>query len=936
MKRLTIFILLIASYSLFAANASAQTNADWYMAGANPQRTSWVSTEVTGTNLEWYRTLEAYISPKVQPIYSNGLVYISTSRGLYAFNANNGNVAWRFDTQLPLGHSPTVFNGTIYVGGFDKKLYALNATTGALRWAFTGAQAGYDTNPLVVEGKVILGNRDGYLYAIGAEGSSQPGQQLWRFPTGGQINYSAAYKDGVVYFASDDNYAYAVRTSDGSQVWKSTQLPSDGFHSYWPVIFRNLVIFSSSISYRFGGQPGTVEGFDRFHNMERDGVWPNPSAGNLDLGPPLPDQPWAQGYPLYPATKINNYHESKLWQRVVVALNQNNGNEYFIDTDNDGLPEPLPFTYWGTHSGNRYPPLVGPDNILYSPTIYTRKNTDYWAIPNGRVVGWNPDSPNALKVFSSTESPHDEPISLSMGGNYIYRDYQDSHAHFISINSSGPTGRYWNYSSPNTLTDIAPGYKDMISYPDGGDWYGVYGSPNGIYGFGGDQAALVPANNHVYALRGTTLLAFGNGSSLGRLPTLAINPTTTSLSVPSTAELKSRLETEIQKIVAAGHLRPGYLNHAQFNDLWASSLTNYFENPGETLSTLSLAYPHLSSSLQNQLKTYLDNEFNRYFDPTMKGRVGWADGAARDSTLLPPEIQASLASYPDQISVNRYGWSWNYPQINFYGMWKYAQLYPGNQAKISRIYDLAKSNLEVPASATTDDLIERTWELNGYLTGYKGFLQLQTLAGMAQTDAALRTQVTNEYNHLLQFKVSSFTQDSPWIQIYEPHRRFLNIARNFMYLSPEVGSDLRSQLLTTTRTALTEYDRIAPYWFATRYEAAQDEGIISPLYNVQALFQAKAWILNDTREELYKYLDAPAFPRGDLFYIQNLVALIEAPSDGSPTATPGPSAPPPSQFDFADLWDRLLVFGTNNTLLNLVGTSSLIDIFDFNYLVRNL
>ncbi len=53
---------------------------------------------------------------------------------------------------------------------------------------------------------------------------------------------------------------------------------------------------------------------------------------------------------------------------------------------------------------------------------------------------------------------------------------------------------------------------------------------------------------------------------------------------------------------------------------------------------------------------------------------------------------------------------------------------------------------------------------------------------------------------------------------------------------------------------------------------------MSNLYNYNAMFIAKAFILGESRDELAKYLDVPAFATGDLFYIQNLVTAIEAPS----------------------------------------------------------
>ena len=268
---------------------------DWAMVGANPQRTSWSPEEVSGNlTVSWYRPIEAYISQNVQIIASNGLLYISTSRGLYALNAQNGQIVWRFDTQLPLGNSPTVVGGVVYVGGYDRKLHALNALNGQHLWAFEGAKAGYSTNPVVIDGKVLLGNRDGAFYAIGAHGSQDQGELLWKYQTGGLIDLSAAYKDGVVYFASDDNYAYALRIDNGQLVWKSNKLPGDGYHSYWPVIYKDKVIFSAASGYRANLDPGTRDfvdlannPYEKYISMERDDLfigvdeWPSISGAPL-------------------------------------------------------------------------------------------------------------------------------------------------------------------------------------------------------------------------------------------------------------------------------------------------------------------------------------------------------------------------------------------------------------------------------------------------------------------------------------------------------------------------------------------------------------------------------------------------------------------------------------------------------------------------------
>ena len=201
------------------AAVAAPAGTEWPMSGANPQRTSWAAVEVSGgLSPEWYRIIEPYIPAKAQLIAANGLLYISTAQGLYALDAATGSQRWVYSTELPLGNSPTIANGIAYVGGFDRRVHAIDANTGAKLWAVEVAQAGFDTNPLVISNTIMLGNRDGNFYALNTDGSLK-----WKYTTAGPIHFSAAYQNGVVYFASDDSYAYALNAANGSLVWKSVR-----------------------------------------------------------------------------------------------------------------------------------------------------------------------------------------------------------------------------------------------------------------------------------------------------------------------------------------------------------------------------------------------------------------------------------------------------------------------------------------------------------------------------------------------------------------------------------------------------------------------------------------------------------------------------------------------------------------------------------------
>jgi outer membrane protein assembly factor BamB len=856
----------------------------WPTVAANPQRTSWTSEEVHGNLIvEWYRPIEAYISQNVQLIASDGLIFVSTSAGLYALEAVSGELAWRFDTTLPLGNSPTVSNGVVYVGGYDRKLHALRASDGAYLWSFDKAKAGYSTNPLVVEGKVIAANRDGKIYAIGEHASPSQGLLIWEFEAGGMIDLSPAYNNGVIYFAANDNHAYAVRSSNGSLVWKSDSLPGDGYQSYWPVIFENQVIFSAASGYRTGLNPGTAslsdevgDPYGKIFDIERDSLFYGLPLGAL-IGEQVTDQEWARGKPVLDASRIAQYLEDnpnsdpnyhKPWRRVLVVLNQLNGKEYTFDSDNDGYPEYTPVAMWGTHSGTLYPPLAGPDGILYVNNILQK-----FGIPQGRVMGWKPGTTFFSQIGG--QGAVDEPQALSAGGETIYRVICcDRVGDWFSI-SSNRRGILWDYNLDlgRTLSRQIPGYDVMWYGTDPDDnirLMGNYGTNNGIYHNHGDQNPLIPYNGRLYVHRSNAVIAYGPGTSTTSNPLLEKRPGNDNPKLLTEEELKLQLEVEIQKMVDAGHLRPGYYNSGQMQ---YPQFANYFDNPGETLYTLSIALPHLPTQLQTQARTYLYNHYQNYFVSNMYTTIGWADGAARDSVPLPEDIlEAAAAIGPSTASSPRF--SWAYPPFNFYALWKYALVAPDSALQS---YNLSKNKLHnpVPPQATDEYLILRPFELNAYIGGYIGFLHLQELAGMTGQDSALRMQINNELNRLLHLRAANFSKDTPWGFDNYMLRTF-NISRNFLFLTPELGDYLFLNAQHLVKVALDEYNYTAPYWFVARFNAVVNEGVRQNLYDYPAVFQAKAFILKEPREELVKYLDVPAFARGDLFYIQNLVAAIEA------------------------------------------------------------
>ena len=862
----------------------------WPMAGGNPERTSWTATEVSGRLMPlWYKPFEPYILHRTQIIAEYGNLYIATSKGLYALDSDTGAEKWVYPTELPLGNSPTVKDGIVYVGGFDHKLHAVDARTGDGLWKFS-ASAGFDTNPVVVDDKVFAGNRDGYFYAIYSHGPSA-GQLAWKYQTQGPIHFSAAYKDGVVYFASDDSHAYALNAQSGALVWKSAKLPGAGFHSWWPVVYRNVVIFAGSNNYRTSIGPGPAS---QLTEMELEDVYPNhKSTPKGTLVGPLGSAPgaWVAGTPTIDTSKSNagsvpitEYFEDKPWRRTYFVLNRENGQEATYDFDKDGQPEYAPILWLGTHSGNRYPPIVGSDGVLYQGNNYKSDPT----IAGGHISGWEIGTPY-ISLLNNGWNAVDEPLAYAAGGDLIYWNRCcDRISGAIDITIPEPNAlqrgapldteapqRSWRYFSYN-LPDKIPGYNEMtyVYEPYDSPFGGVFGGRNGSYGFHGDVNPPIPYAGMVFMHRSNAVIAFASGTrQTSKLPTAQIYESDNAGLSPLTDEqLKTQLKIQVEKILAAGHLRPGYMSSGVF-DLGGSrtcgaDLIDYWHNPADTLYTLLRALPYLPVSTQGQVRAYLQNEFSQ-FPPHKYDHIGWRDGAARETFKLPPEVEADLSNYgPEQGVFNFTGWSFN--PFMFYALWKYAEEFGNAQS----IFEASKAKLDDPPS--NDVLLEMPHVHNVFIDGYWGYLELEKLAGYPES-----TNVRNELDRLLALRASQFSIELPELFFpatfsREAYCRSLSIARNFIYLTPELGDYLKTQAYNKVNDAVEDYTRMAPYWFVAFPETAFSEGVLNHYYDVNAIFQAKALILGESRQQLSRYLDVPGFQVGDLFYIDNLISLLEA------------------------------------------------------------
>jgi outer membrane protein assembly factor BamB len=174
-------------------------------------------------------------------IDDRGTLYVGGNNGiLYALDTNTGKVRWTFDGIARSGYRTyAIFSSaaigpdrTISVGGKDGVLYTLRQSRGLLT---SGAEVlwryklgpGVQSSPLLAaDGTVYLGDEGGTLHAVRPPRSGEWATPLWKFATQGTLISSAALgADGTLYTASMDGKAYAFHDT---KTGRSSQGPLAG------------------------------------------------------------------------------------------------------------------------------------------------------------------------------------------------------------------------------------------------------------------------------------------------------------------------------------------------------------------------------------------------------------------------------------------------------------------------------------------------------------------------------------------------------------------------------------------------------------------------------------------------------------------------------------------------------------------------------------
>ncbi|MGB0659640.1 MAG: PQQ-dependent methanol/ethanol family dehydrogenase [Mangrovicoccus sp.] len=136
---------------------------------------------------------------EAQPIVYDGVMYVTGSYSrMFAIDVKTGQELWQYDARLPEGILPccdvinrgaAIYGDNVYFGTLDARLVALDRKTGDVVWRkkMEDYKAGYSFTaaPMIVDGKVIVGNSGGEFGIVGAVSAydAETGDLVWKRPT---------------------------------------------------------------------------------------------------------------------------------------------------------------------------------------------------------------------------------------------------------------------------------------------------------------------------------------------------------------------------------------------------------------------------------------------------------------------------------------------------------------------------------------------------------------------------------------------------------------------------------------------------------------------------------------------------------------------------------------------------------------------------------
>ncbi len=198
----------------------------------------------TGT-MKWQAFLGDFGYVHGTPAVDSGSVYVAVVTGsgtavtMFALDETTGAVRWRHTSPAPSANAfttPAVDGTSVYWYDYSgRMLHATDVADGVDRWTYPMPDKGFQ-GPTVWAGIVYVTDGGGDILAIDAP----TGTEFWRTNVGSAITSAPTLAGGVLYVGDYTGSMYAINPLNGSRIWKAL-LVGKAVDLSSPVVAEGLV-----------------------------------------------------------------------------------------------------------------------------------------------------------------------------------------------------------------------------------------------------------------------------------------------------------------------------------------------------------------------------------------------------------------------------------------------------------------------------------------------------------------------------------------------------------------------------------------------------------------------------------------------------------------------------------------------------------------------
>ena len=197
---LLLFLSSIAYYT-HHVTGQLQLGSPWPMYGRNQLHTSnspFLMNPLTDGKLRWKLFMGSQIQSSPS-IGTDGTIYFGTDAGLVYAVSSTGEVIWKYQTRGAVISTPALSQkDMIFFGSWDKKLYALRASTGVLLWTYEKVFDIIQSSPVIDENNHIYFCAGSNVYAL-----YDTGDLKWKVQIKGISAVSPALSlDGILFLTN--------------------------------------------------------------------------------------------------------------------------------------------------------------------------------------------------------------------------------------------------------------------------------------------------------------------------------------------------------------------------------------------------------------------------------------------------------------------------------------------------------------------------------------------------------------------------------------------------------------------------------------------------------------------------------------------------------------------------------------------------------------